>query len=92
VPKSIDARAALASVFLGLMGLCHDAHARGPDHEIACLRAAMDDLAATFKDAYPHGSRYRRRLAAIAKAKPGPVRRRQLLTLKRGALLANPLL
>ena len=67
------------------------AAARG---EAEALRLAIDDLIATFGDAYPKGRDYLARLAAIEKAADFPETQRgqQLRSLRQEALLANPLL
>jgi len=62
--------------------------------EAEALRLAIDDLIATFGDAYPNGPAYRARLADLQKASDlSPAQRaRQLRALRQEALLANPLL
>ena len=58
----------------------------------ATLRAAIDDLIATFGDRYPHGADFLARLAEVEKIADKSQARAAFRDLQREALLANPLL
>ncbi len=56
------------------------------------IRLAIEDLSRRFGDRYPGGAAYLRRLAEIEAMDGGPERSTALRSLRREALLANPLL
>ncbi len=58
----------------------------------ATLRAALEDLVATFGDRYPRGADFLARLADVERIADKRQGRDALLALQREALLANPLL
>lgn len=60
-----------------------------PAGDVDTLRAAIDDLIATFGERYPQGPAYLARLAALAAGPDDPA---AFAALQREALLANPLL
>ena len=59
---------------------------------IDALRLAIKDLTATFKDRYPKGGDYLKRLEALAAKPEGEERTKAFVALRAEALLANPLL
>jgi hypothetical protein len=70
------------------------AETKSIEGEVASLRAAIEDLQATFTDQYPHAEAYLRALDAVAQRcrEGGEAGRTELAALRRQALLANPLL
>jgi len=64
------------------------------EREVQSLRAAVEDLTATFGKRYPQGPVYRQRLDDLARSAQSGDRTaaRRLAELRREALLANPLL
>jgi formylglycine-generating enzyme required for sulfatase activity len=70
------------------------AETRSIEREVASLRAAIEDLQATFTDQYPHAEAYLCALDAVAQRcrEGGEAGRAELAALRRQALLANPLL
>ncbi|HNS20846.1 MAG TPA: SUMF1/EgtB/PvdO family nonheme iron enzyme [Sedimentisphaerales bacterium] len=63
------------------------------EYQCGALRAAVEDLIATYGRRYPNGSDYLRRLEELEASATGlRSRQEQLGQLRRGALLSNPLL
>jgi hypothetical protein len=93
--------AVCVGAFLTLWAMAADRPAPQPpvpgDAAVASLRAAIQDLNATFADRYPKGPEFLQRLdrIAAAQAKPSPQDAerlgRELQSLRQEALLANPL-
>ena len=59
---------------------------------IDALRRAIKDLTATFKERYPNGGDYLKRLEAVAAMPEGDGRTKAFIALRAETLLANPLL
>ncbi|MBM4037677.1 MAG: hypothetical protein FJ290_04105 [Planctomycetes bacterium] len=57
----------------------------------ACLRQAIEDLCATFGERYPKGAEFLARLSDLEKRPPGAERTTEFESLRREALVANPL-
>ena len=90
-----NAQAAQPEQPIGKQSPAGSGFVRDVSEQVQSLRLAIEDLIATFGDAYPRGQEYRDRLEAIRQQLPtlGPQEaQRRLDALRDEALLANPLL
>jgi len=82
----VRSRPTVQSLLLALASACLAA-AKAPPHNFRALRAAIEDLAATFGPRYPRAGEYLARLDEVERTGKG-----DFAALQREALLANPLL